>query len=385
MVTFSVQEQKQFYEQIQKDKEDNDSTFLDVARVAVEKELQTTEEQPDQHTVDDQHQQNDDQDTDQAQQNNDQDHQGHQSNDQDYQGQQDNDQDSQDQQPNGTQDNDQGHNQQNNDQQQQLVEQSQSQQDVNDQANIDEQTGKTSTPEVGNQDDTSTDKQIITSQSEVPIQTTDTPPDATTTEKSNTDADTAVTVQHKEPEDMQKQKDEITDVSSTQNIVVTEKDTGTTKPKPATQNTTLQEPIQNDIQDTNSQQTLLQDDINTAKAATESEKTDAIAKLSVANLAAHNIANPPLIERTDTLQTLTTVTMLDNPIRLEQLSRSSLDTDHSKKHRHQQIVQTVSTMAVNGDGKQNDDVIAITGTVDTGAVKSSISSSTLSNVTDLTE
>ena len=385
MVTFSIQEQKQFYEQIQKDKEDNDSTFLDVARVAVEKELQTTKEQPDQHKVDDQHQQNDDQDTDQAQQNNDQDHQGHQSNDQDYQGQQDNDQDSQDQQPNGTQDIDQGHNQQNNDQQQQLVEQSQSQQDINDQANTDEQTGKTSTAEVGNQDDTSTDKQIITSQSEVPIQTTDTPPDATTTEKSNTDTDTAVTVQHKEPEDMQKQKDEVTDVSSTQNIVVTEKDTGTTKPEPATQDTTLQEPIQNDIQDTNSLQTLLQDDINTAKAATESEKTDAIAKLSVANLAAHNIANPPLIERTDTLQTLTTVTMLDNPIRLEQLSRSSLDTDHSKKHRHQQIVQTVSTMAVNGDGKQNDDVIAITGTVDTGAMKSSISSSTLSNVTDLTE
>lgn len=409
MVAFSLQEQKQFYEQIQKDKEDNDSTFLDVARVAVEKELQTTEEQPNQPKLDDQYQETDDQDqqhVDQGQQHND----GQQTNDQDYQDQQNKDQDHQgndqdhqgndqnNQQLNNSQDNDEGHSQQNDDQDQQLIDQSQLHQDINDQTNTNEQTGKTSTTEAENQDETPTDKQIVTPQSEVPA-TADTPqtPDA---EKTKTEE--AVTVLHEQVGDTQKQKDEVTDVeqvkdtqkqedevtgvSSTQNIVAaTDEDTSNKPalPEPATQDT----PQEDTTQESKSQQTLLQDDVNGAKAATESSenKNDTVAELSVANLEAFNVANPPLVERTNTQQTLTSVTMLDNPIRLEQLSRSSLDSDYSKKRTHQQIVQTISTTAINGDGKpSNDDVIAIAGTVDTGAVKS-ISSSTLSNITDLTE
>ena len=201
---------------------------------------------------------------------------------------------------------------------------------------------------------------------------------------------------------MQEQKDEVTELSSTQNIVTTTDDTSI-KPASPTQDAPQeliqeapqeliqdapQESSQKVKQDTNSQQTLLLDDTNGAEAVTESkDKIDTVAELSVANLAAHDVANPPLIERSNTQQTLTSVTMLDNPIRLEQLtnSRSSLNSDYSKRHRHQQIVQTASTTGVNGDAKPNDDVIAIAGTVDTGTVKSSISSSTLSNVTDLTE
>lgn len=372
---YGLQEQKQFYEQIQKDKEDSASTFLDVARIVVEKELQTTEEQPDQHNLDDQYQQTNDQQIDQDQQHIDQ----GQQNDQDQNDQQNNDQD----QRVHNKDNYQG---------QQLIDQSQSQQNINDQTNINNELTEKTITTAENQDEVPTDNQIVTSQSEAPMQTADTPhtSDVKITEKTNTEeVDQVVTVQHKEVEDdSKKQKDEITDLSSTQNIATgnddQDADTRPELPEPTTQDITPQEST---TQDSNSQQTLLQGDINGAEPTTESKnRSDEVAELSIANLAAHDVANPPLIERTDTQQTLTTVTMLDNPIRLEQLSRSSLDTDHSRRHKHQQIVQTISTIAVSGDAKPNDDdVIAISGMIDTGAVKSSTSSSTLSNVTDLTE
>ena len=200
---------------------------------------------------------------------------------------------------------------------------------------------------------------------------------------------TAVTAQHDETEDTQKQKDDIINLPSTQNVVTATNEDTITKPalpEPTSQDATQQESTPSVTQDANSQLTLQQDNTDGAKAPSELDNTtDEVAELSVANLAAHDMANPPLIERTDTQQTLTTVTMLDNPIRLEQLSRSSLDSDYSKKQQQQLIVQTVSPTA--GDNKPNnsDDVIAIAGTVDTGAVKSSISSSSLSNITDLTE
>ena len=115
---------------------------------------------------------------------------------------------------------------------------------------------------------------------------------------------------------------------------------------------------------------------------TEDNNTSKIAELSVENVAAHDEAYPPVIERNTTQQTLTTVTMIDNPIRLEQLSRSSLDSDDSKKLLSQQITQQSSTSRNIG---KEDDIIAIAGTVDTATMQSSISSSSLSNVSPLTD
>ena len=442
MLTVALQRQKLFYNQIQQDKEDDDSTFLDVARIAVEKELQTIEEQPDpdQHKLDDDHLQinnQDHQNGDQDQQH-DEDHQhdqdkqheenqhdgdhqhnGHQQhkqdqhNDQAQPHDQDEQHDNQDEQHDQNKHNDQeehndqqhnnqdflnqeqyDQNQQNNDQViqdnqvndqdnnqdgdqgQQLIHHSQSQQHITNQTSIDDHTDRTGTTGAENQDETLTDTQIVTtSQSEIPSDTPQTS-DAQITEKINHKGTDRAVI-----EDSQQQKDSVTDLTSTHNIVtVANEDNSTTKlsPELTTQDTPLIV-----TQDCNSQPALLQDDINGAGAATESGNTsDKVAELSMANLAAHDIANPPLIERTNTQQTLTSVTMLDNPIRLEQFSRSSLDSDYNK---NQQITQAISTTAVIGDKKPNDDVILISGMVDTGAVKSSVSSSTLSNITDLTE
>ena len=440
-----MQRQKQFYNQIQQDKEDDDSTFLDVARIAVEKELQTIEEQPDpdQHKLDDNHQhindqdhQNGDQDRlhDKDQQlDEDQQHdENHQHDDQDQQhdgqNQQHADQDKQlDQAKHDDQDkqhdyqdeenddqnkhDDQQHQQHNNlgreqhdqdqqsndqvirtnqnqhvndqdnnqddDQSQQLIHHSQSEQHITNQTSIDEHTDRTGATGAENQEETPTDTQIVTvSQSEIPTDTPQ-PSDAPITKKINHEGtDTALTV---ETEDAIKQKDSVSDITSTHNVVtVASEDSKPTSPELTTQDTPLTV-----TQDSNSQPALLQDSIDGGRAATESRNTsDKIAELSMENLKAHDIANPPLIERTNTQQTLTSVTMLVNPIRLKQLSQSSLDSDYNK---NQQITQTISTTAVVGDKKPSDDVILITGTVDTGAVKSSVSSSTLSNITDLTE
>ena len=111
--------------------------------------------------------------------------------------------------------------------------------------------------------------------------------------------------------------------------------------------------------------------------------TSMIAELSMENVAAHDIANPPVLERNTTQQTLTNVTLIDNPIRLEQLSRSSLDSDDSKKLQSRQITQPPSTST--GNINKEDDIIVIAGTVDTTTMKSSISSSSLSNVSALTD
>ena len=405
-----LQEQKQLYEQIQKDK-DGDSTFLDVARIAVEKELQKSEEQSDQRIQSDQHAQLDDQTkdqdqqhvdedqqhNDQGQQNNDQEHQvnDNQDNDQD-QNQQQNDQDQnqqQNDQDQNQQQNDQDQNQQQNDQDQQFISHNQPQQDVNDQTTTDEpsneQTRKTSTTEMGNQDQPPTDDHIVTTHSEIPMQTADTAQTSDTTEKANVEsADVVEVMQHEEADDVQKQNDNVTNPSTQSNeVTVADEDTNTKSaaPEPTTQDTGSTQNVTQNSTTHNSQQTLPQDDNNEIEATTN-ELEEKVAELSIENLAAHDIANPPLKERRMDTQTLTTVTMMDNPVRLEQFSRSSLDSSDSKKRKHQQIVQSISVTAVNGDGTPgNNDAIAISGTVNTGVVKSSISSSTLSNVTDLTE
>lgn len=109
---------------------------------------------------------------------------------------------------------------------------------------------------------------------------------------------------------------------------------------------------------------------------------DMIAELSMENVAAHDIANPPVLERNTTQQTLTNVTLIDNPIRLEQLSRSSLDSDNSKLQ-SRQITQLPSTST--GNINKEDNIIVIAGTVDIATMKSSISSSSLSNISALTD
>ena len=355
------------YEQIQKDKDENDSTFLDIARIAVEKELQNQpDEQPNQQVE----QPAADQQPDQP---------------------------AADQQPDQQIE-------QLDQQVEQPDEQSESDQQVNQKPELDQKPDQQSqhSGDGQNEVDNLNDKQSSIKEVSATQDHAEPGGDDTTKQTSEQPSDTEATTpiasqideQHKdETATVEQPENGIPDPSNIQGTTTAEEDTTVPAVPPELSSelaiqhqdepTTEQASSQHKPADTqDSIESEVPGERTTMTDDQEENSTSMVAELSMENVAAHDIANPPVIERNATQQTLTTVTMIDNPIRLEQLSRSTLDSDDSKKFQSQQITQQPSTSTGNIN---KDDIIAIAGTVDTATMKSFISSSSLSNISALTD